>query len=152
MSFLPTVYSGKDLNFTLNSPLYGQIFAAGIAGQGLVKVTVRPTETRTVIEGGMDGSAQISAISAAWGEVDLEVWQTSTFYQQLVDWFNALDNALNAGDPSNWASTTVLIQNTVSGQTSLCTGVSPKKFPDGGYEKQAKTRTWTLTCGNIASS
>ena len=97
---LPT-YSGIDTNFALNSPIAPPIQAAGVNQNGLSKVRVRMEVVQTTMKTGMDGSVAVSAVPGDMGSFELEVWQTSTLQQQLLDWYNACKSARDAGDVSN---------------------------------------------------
>lgn len=149
-NFLP-VYSAKDLNFSLSAALTGPILAAGVQEKGFNKIMVRMTTDQTVDKVGADGAVVISAIPGDQGEIEIEVWQTSSLQADLIQWYNALKAARDAGDVSNWATTTIFIQNIVDGSQHMATGVSPMKIPDKTYEAEAQTVNWVFRCGNIVN-
>ena len=142
-------YSGKDVNFAMNAAFVGPIVAAGIAGNGLARIQVRMTETRSHVEVGMDGSVIPSAIPGNQGEVEMQVWQTSLLHKQLLAWYNACQAAMDAGDVSQWFGSSILILSVTDGSSHTCTGVAPTKVPDKAYDKQAEKITWVLLACNI---
>lgn len=145
-------YSGKDLNFSLSSQVTGTIQAAGIQTTGVKQLTIRMTVDQTLMETGMDGSVAVSAIPGDYGEIEIQVWQTSPLQAQLLTWYDALVSARNTGDVSNWATSTVLIKNIVDGSQHTCSGVCPTKFPDKQYGTQAVTCNWVLKSAQITNS
>lgn len=152
MSGILTTYSGKDLNFAFTSPLTGTIQVAGVSEQGVNKVSVRMAQTQTTMKVGMDGAVVPSAIPGDNGEIDIDVWQTSTIHQLLLAAYNAQKAARDQGDVSNWAANTIVIQNIVDGSGHQATGVAFMKVPDKVYETEAQAVTWTLMCANIVNS
>ena len=143
------IYSGKDVNITLSNPLIAPITLAGVNALGLGRVTVRMSTNRTSVQIGMDGSPAVSAIPGENGEIELQVWQTSTTHQLLVNWYNALKAAQDNGDVTNWASTTILVQCIVDGSQHYATGVGPQKVPDKTYAEQQQLLTWVFVCADI---
>jgi len=130
-------------------PLIDPIQVAGTGALGLNKVTIRMLQDRTSTKVGADGAVAISAIPGDQGEIDVEVWQTSTLHQQFLAWFNQCKAAGDLGDYTNWAAGTVNVQNTIDGSSHHATGVAPKKVPDKTYEAEVQVVTWTLVCANI---
>lgn len=151
MSKQLVTYSGKDVNFAANLPFVGVIQAAGVAEQGLASVTIRMTVNQSVIQVGMDGAVVPSVLSGDQGEIELQVWQTSTLHQQLMAWYNGLRAARDAGDVSQWFSGNVVVQNIVDGSMHNLKGVAPTKVPDKVYQEQAQRVTWVLVACDISS-
>jgi hypothetical protein len=151
MSVVLSTYSGKDLNFSLANPLVPTLQVAGIAAQGVAQITVRMTVTQSSLQTGMDGSVVPSVIPGDMGEIEIQVWQTSTIHQQLLTWYNALKSARDLGDVSEWFGATVLVQNIVDGSSHSATGVGPAKVPDKTYAEQAGRITWVLMAANITN-
>lgn len=151
MSNILTTYSAKDLNFSLISPLGANIMAAGVDEKGFNEIVVRMTTDQTVMKVGADGAVIPSAIPGDQGEIEFQVWQTSTLQQQLLQWYNALKAARDAGDVSNWNTTTIFIQNIVDGSSHMCTGVAPIKVPDKSYTTEAQTVNWVFRAANIVN-
>lgn len=144
-----TTYSALDLNFALNSQVGISISAAGIQEQGWNKMMVRMTVDQSSIKVGADGAVVISAIPGDNGEIEIEVWQTSTLHAQLLAWYNLLRTLRDQADVSNWATSTIYIQNIVDGSSHQAVGVCPTKVPDKAYEAEAQTVNWVLKCGQI---
>jgi hypothetical protein len=144
-------YSGMDVNASFVHPFIGSIQAGGIASNGLQKLQIRMLTTRTTMKVGMDGAVIPSAIPGRNGEIELEVWQTSTLHQELLAWFNSLEAAQYAGDVSQWAIGVALIKCIVDGSTHTATGIAPTKVPDKTYSAEAQTVTWILACANIVN-
>jgi hypothetical protein len=146
-----TTYSGIDTNFSLVHPLIAAIQADGVSSKGIAQITVRMSQTQSVMQVGMDGAVVPSVIPGDQGEIELQVWQTSTLHQELLAWYNAVKAARDAGDVSTWFSATVVIQNIVDGSTHTATGVGPMKVPDKQYAEQAGRVSWVLAAANISS-
>ncbi len=151
MSQILGVYSGKDMNFVLVSPLTGAITVAGVAAQGVENVTIRMLQERTVLKVGMDGAVIISSIPGDQAQVTIRVWQVSPLHQALLEWYNALIAAQALGDVSNWSASTITVTNLVNPVGHYCTGVSPLKLPDQVYGMEAQTYEWTLLAANAVS-
>ncbi len=151
MSRILTTYSGRDTNFSFTHPLIGVIQCAGIAEMGLAQLTIRMTTDQSSVQVGMDGAVVPSVIPGDQGEIELQVWQTSTLHQDLLAWYNALRAARDAGDVSQWFGGTFLAQSIVDGSSHLATGVAPVKVPDKTYAEQAQRVTWVLRACNIVS-
>lgn len=145
---LPT-YSASDLNFSLTHPYVGAITAAGIAEKGWTKMVVRMSVDQTVMKTGADGATAVSAIPGDWGEIEFEMWQTSTLHKQLLTWYNSVKAARDQGDVSQWASALIFVQNIVDGSSHNCVGCAPTKVPDKTYETEAQTVGWVFRCANI---
>ena len=57
----------------------------------------------------------------------------------------------NAGDISQWASSAMLLRNTLDGTSHEALGVFPTKIPDKAYAANPTMITWTLLCANLNS-
>jgi Protein of unknown function (DUF3277) len=151
MSNVLSTYSGRDCNLALQSVLTPTIQVAGVSALGLNQVVIRMTVDQTDMKTGMDGSVVVSAVPGDMGEIEIQVWQTSTLHQLLLAWYNALKAARDSGDVSNWASSSILVTNIVDGTGHQATGVAPMKVPDKTYGAQATTVSWVLKGANIAN-
>jgi len=151
MSKVLTTYSGSALNFALSSPLTGVIQASGVAAKGIKSVTVRMTVDQSNIQVGMDGAVVPSVLPGDQGEVEIQVWQTSTIHRELLAWYDALKAARDAGDVSNWFSANMIIANTIDGSSHTCAGCAPNKVPDRQYQEQAQVVSWLIRCCSIVS-
>jgi hypothetical protein len=146
-----TTYSGIDVNCTLQDAAYGTIQFGGVSQTGLASITVRMTLDHATIQGGMDGAAVPSYIPGEWGEIDIELWQTSTTQQDFVEAYNQLLVAARAADVSNQFSGTLLIVQSTTGDTHTCNGVAFTKVPDKSYAEQAGRVRWSLKACDIVS-
>lgn len=148
---LGAVYSGKDSNVVLSSPLTGTITIAGVAAQGLESITITMLQDRTNLKVGMDGAVIISSMPGDQASIAIRVWQVSPLHLALLDWYNALISAQALGDVSNWAASTLTVVNTVNPVGHYCTGVCPVKLPVQLYGMEAQTYEWTLLAANAIS-
>jgi Protein of unknown function (DUF3277) len=147
-----SVYSGRDLNVAIvNEALGVNISAAGIAGSGLAKFTVRMTVDRSNLQVGMDGAVVPSVVPGEQGEFEMEVWQTSTLQQELLAWYNACKTAESAGDVSNWFGATLLAVSITDGSSHNGTGVAIMKVPDKNYDVQAGRVAWRIVSANTSN-
>jgi hypothetical protein len=151
MSNQLVTYSGKDLNFALTHPLIGTIQASGVQEQGIAQITVRMAVNQSLAQVGMDGAVIPSVIPGDQGEIEIQLWQTSTLHQKFLDWYNLLRAARDAGDVSLWFGGTLLVQNIVDGSQHVGTGVAPTKVPDKTYAEQAGRVSWVLMACSIAN-
>lgn len=147
MSVIPVVYSGKDMNFVLVSPLTGVLAVAGVAALGVESVELEMLQERSVLKVGMDGAVIISSIPGDQARITIRVWQTSILHQGLVAWYNALVAAQSLGDVTNWAASTITVTNLVNPIGHYLTGVCPLKLPTQVYHMEAETYQWTLLAG-----
>jgi hypothetical protein len=150
MSQLST-YSGVDTNFAFNHPVSGAIVADGVSQKGLHQITIRMSVAKSMIKGSMDGVAVPSVIPGDWGEIELQVWQTSTIHQELLSWANTVNAAQRQGDVSQWFAGSAVIINTVDGTTHTATGIGPQKIPDKVYQPEAQLVTWIMVACDIQS-
>jgi len=151
MSAILSTYAGISLNGAISHIYIGTIPLVGVAEQGVAQVTVRMTTTQSVMQVGMDGAVVPSVVPGDQGEIEIQVWQTSTIHQDLLAWWNALTAARDAGDVSQWFTGTCFLSNTIDGSSHYATGVAPQKVPDKTYQEQAQRVPWILTAANIVN-
>ena len=151
MSTILGTYSGKDVNFSISGPLSGTIQGGGVTELGMAQLMVRMGVTQSVLQVAMDGAVVPSVVPGDQGEIEIQVWQTSTLQQALTAWHNQATAARDAGNVTNWFGQTVIIQSILDGSSHVATGVALQKFPDKTYAEQAGRVTWVLTCCNIAN-
>ena len=139
-----TIYPGKDLNITLNSPLTEPIQASGASA--VEQVRVRMATPRTVQDVMADGAVQTSKLEVDpnENEVRIQVTQASALHRELRDWCKVHKAEADDGNSSNLAKLTLMIQNTVTGTGHYCTGVSA-----GPYQQQGQHVTWILPAAHI---
>lgn len=153
MARILNTYSGSDLNLSIVNPLTGTIQASGVASEGIAQVIVRMTVDQSVLQVGMDGAVVPSVVPGEQGEIEIQVWQTSTLQDDFIAWADAIKAAQQgAGDVSNWFAGTIFIQNIVNGSSHTGTGAAPKKIPDKTYDVQAGRVSWVFTCCNIVNT
>lgn len=140
-----STYSFKDLVGSIHSSVVGDYI---FTGEGAGSVTVSKSTERTTHDVAADGSVMVSKIAGNNGTVTIEVQQTSPLHLWLLRWFQALWNAPTA----SWAETTILLKNTSTGGSHVCTGVSPNKEPDTPYQAQGQRVSWTLMCADIINN
>ena len=144
-----TTYSFKDLSGAMASPLAGAFAFAGTIGAG--KVTVEYITDHGALETAADGTVLPVFIAGRSGRITIECQQTSVLHKYLLFWHNMhLINA-SGGDISQWASTSILLRNTVDGTSHEALGVIPTKIPDKAYAANPTSITWTLLCANLNS-
>jgi hypothetical protein len=83
------------------------------------------------------------------GEIDIDVWQTSTTHQQFVEAYDAVLAAAVNGNVAPTFGGTIVIQDSVTGVQHTCTGVAFQKIPDKTYQEQAQRVHWVFSATNI---
>lgn len=151
MSQILGVYSGKDMNVVLSSPLTGIITIAGVAAQGIESIAIAMVQDRSSLKVGADGAVVVSAIPGDQANIRIRVWQVSPLHQALLGWYNALVAAQALGDVTDWAASTLTVTNLVNPIGHYCTGVCPVKIPEQIYGMEAQTYEWTLLAANAVS-
>jgi hypothetical protein len=149
MSVILGTYSGRDMSFTLTSPLIGSIQATGVSGQGIASVTVRKTVIQSTMQVGMDGAVVPSVAPGDQGEIEVQIWQTSSLQKQFLSLYNAMQAAELTGDVTNWFGATIVVVNTLDGSSHTGTGAAPQKVPDKAYQEQAGRISWIFVCSNV---
>jgi hypothetical protein len=145
-----TTYSFKDLTGAIASPLAGPfVLAGGSLGSG--KISVEMTHEWTEQDVGVDGAVMVSASPGQNGMVKISCQQTSAINAYLKAAQNLHQNALLNGDSSNWAAIALDLQNPVTGDQNICTGVSFSKKPPQPYGGKGEYIEWNLPAANIAN-
>ena len=144
-----TTYSFKDLSGAINSILAGPLPLSGQIGEG--KITVEYVTEHGVTETAADGTVLPAFVAGRSGRITIECQQTSVIHKYLVYWHNLHEKACMAYDISQWATTSVLLRNTLDGSSHTATGVMPTKIPDKAYAATPTVITWTLLCSNLNS-
>ena len=140
-----TTYSFLDMAGSIHHPVIGDFL---FTGEGVGSVTVSKTTDRSAHDVAGDGSIMVSKIAGNNGTITIECQQTSPVQAWLQSWFNQLVGLPTA----EWATTSVLMKNTSTGGSHLCTGVSPQKEGDVPYQAQGSRVTWTLMCADIMNN
>jgi hypothetical protein len=145
-----TTYSFKDLTGAFYSPLTGPfILAGGTLGSG--KITVEMTHEWTEHDPAVDGAVMVSASVAQNGTVLVDCQQTSAINGYLKATQNAHQTDLINGNSSQWAASALDLQNPVTGDMNICTGVSFSKKPPQPYGAKGEYIQWKLMAANIAN-
>lgn len=140
-----TTYSFTDLVGSIHSDVVGDFI---FTGNGVGSVSVSKATERTSHDIAADGSVMISKIAGNNGTVTIETQQTSPLHLWLMKWFQAHWSA----PTSQWAGTSMLLKNTSTGGSHVCSGVSPQKEADVPYQSQGQRVTWTLMCADIVNN
>ena len=148
------VYSGKAFTGVFTHPTFAPagIQISGVGEGGLERIAFRPTTSQLSMKTGMDGSTQPSLNPGYIGEIDLEVFQTSSIYQQMLNVYNGCKAASDQGDASQWALGQFFgILNTTQTKYNA-NGVGISKGFEVNFETDAGTIRITLMCANINQS
>ncbi len=138
-------YSFEDVTVSCSHPSVG---TASSTGAGMGSISVSKANDDTVHDVAADGSVMISKVPGKNGLVALTMQQVSDFHKWLLKYYNYVKTA----NPSEWASMNITIKSNNLGDTTICTGVSPQKQADRGYEAQGKSVTWNLMAAEITES
>ncbi len=150
MAFGTTTYSFKDLTGAIVSPLAGPfILAGGNLGSG--KITVTMDHEWTEQDVAVDGAVMVSASPGQNGTLEIMCQQTSSINAYLKLAQNLHQTALQNGTSIAWAATALDLQNPVTGDQQICTGVSFSKKPPQPYGSKGEYLTWKLFAANIAN-
>jgi len=144
------VYSFKDHTLAFNHPLVGPFVIAGQVG--VKQYTVTMTTEKSAHDVAADGNVLVSAIAGDNGALDVQVQQTSDAHTYLLAWYNAILQALNEGDLSNWATMTATGRGITDGSVHNFSGVSPSKIPDKPYAAQGQDITWRLLAADVMNT
>jgi len=139
-----TTYSFLDLSGAISQSSLG---AYTFTGEGVGEITVSMATDRTVHDTAADGSVMVSKVAGDSGHLTVSCQQTSTVHKWLLAWYNYLV----AAGTDEWASTTMLLNNTTDGTSHVITGVSPQKVPDKAYQAQGQRVSWVLMAASISS-
>ena len=145
-----TTYSFKDLTGAIASPLAGPfVLAGGNLGSG--KITVYMEHEWTDHDPAVDGAIMVSASVAQNGRVEIECQQTSSINAYLKTAQNLHQTQLQNGTSALWAAIALDLQNPVTGDQNVCTGVSFTKKPDQPYGAKGEYIKWVLRAANVAN-
>lgn len=139
-----STYSFTDLVGSIHSGLLEDYI---FTGEGAGSITVTKSTERTVHDVAAYGSVMVSKIAGNNGQVTIEVQQTSPLHKWLQQWFDAVWSSKT----SDWAATSMLLKNRVTGTSHVCKGVSPLKEADLPYQAQGQRVTWTLMAADITN-
>ena len=145
-----TTYSFKDLTGAISSPLAGAfILAGGSLGSG--KITVEMTHEWTEQDVAADSAVMVSTSPGFNGTVKVSCQQTSAINSYLKLAQNLHQTAVANGTSADWAAIALDLQNLVTGDQNVCTGVSFTKKPPQPYGSKGEYLEWTLMAANISN-
>ena len=144
-----TTYSFLDTTGSFIHPLAGTFIFGGGVANGIGQIIVENTTERTTHDVSADGVVVVNYIAGDNGSVQIEVQQTSALHKFLLAWFNDCKTAADLGDPTNWATAIMTIQNVLDGSIHNISGISPPKVPPKTYSKQQTNVTWHLMAAQM---
>ena len=134
-------YSFEDVILDIQHSSIG-IVQSG-AGVGSISIAMAGDKTAHDIAG--DGGVMITKLPGRNGRVTVQMHQTSALHRDLVKWYNKL----LVGNTADWASAGLNISSKHLADKYICTGVSPQKVGDVGYESQGQMVIWLFMCAEI---
>ena len=137
-----TTYSFSDLSVTFRHPSVGQI---QLQGEGVGSITFTMSGDVTAHDTAADGSVMVSKILVSNGTIAINVQQTS----EANAFFRRYYNYVMAASTAEFATATIICTSPVMKVTHTCTGVSPQKRADAGYEANGKQNTWNFMAARI---
>ncbi|WP_061343002.1 phage protein [Clostridium botulinum] len=137
-----TTYSFQDVTV---SCAHNGVGAASSTGAGVGTISIVKANDDTAHDVAADGSVMISKIPGSNGNIALTMQQTSEFHKYLLKWYNYVKTAQTA----EWAKMNITIKSNNLGDITTCTGVSPQKIADRGYQAQGQSVTWNLMAAEI---
>lgn len=138
-------YSFEDVTVSLSHKGAG---AASSTGAGIGSIAIAMANDRTAHDVAADGEVMISKLPGKNGAIAITMQQTSALHKFLVKWYNYVSLAKAA----DWAGMNITIKSNNLGETTVCTGVSPQKLADRGYQAQGGSVTWNLMAAEITQS
>jgi len=123
---------------------YGQI--------GMGEFIVRMVTERGQLLMAADGTPLVYYIAGANGEIEIQVQQTSSLHDFLLNWANIVMGEADQQQLSDFAAATLTVTNNVDGSSHVCTGVFPTKIPDKTYAPAPQMLTWRLMCADIKNT
>ncbi len=138
-------YSFQDVTCSFEHKGVG---AKSSTGAGLGSISVAMAGDKTAHDVAADGSVMVSKLAGKNGTISITVQQTSELHKYLLSWYNYLDVASTA----EFAGMTLTINSTNLKDKTTCTGVSPQKLADRGYQAQGQQVTWNLMAAEITES
>lgn len=139
MSF--NTYSFEEVTVTCTHPSVG----VETTGSALGSISVAMANDVTAHDVAADGTVMVSKMKRRNGTISMSMQQTSSLHRALIAWYNHIENA----NAEEWAKMTIVIDNERTGENITCTGVSPQKMTDRGYEAQGGQVTWPLMAAEI---
>lgn len=144
-----TTYALKSVVGSFTHPVAGTFTFAGQIGVGSIEIAM--STDRSVQDVAGDGAVMTSAVAGRNGSFTLSIQQTSELDQFLLAYFNILDTAFNLDDVSQWTTAAVFVQDLVTGNQHILSGVSPTKPPNRPYGSRGAMLSWVLLASDIVN-
>lgn len=138
----PTTYSFTNVDLIISHPNVGQYQQKG---EGVGSISIAFANDRTVHDVASDGHVAVSKIEAKNGTVTITAQQNSRINRFLSRLYNYCD----AAPASEWARSSIIVQDRTNGDITSCTGVSVQKHRDIVYQKEVQAVAWPLMAAEI---
>lgn len=138
-------YSFEDTSLVIQHPDLGSYSAFGT---GIGTIAISYANDMTSHEVAADLAVVVSKSAKKNGLVTLEILQSSDFNS----WLKKFANYVASAPASRFALATIIVNNKSTGDSFVCTGVSPQKIADANYQSQSQNRSWPLMAANIEMS
>ena len=146
----PKTYSFTAISLALSFGAgIGDYAFTGKEGKGTISVEMATEKTTQDLAA--DGGVMQSYIAGDNGTGSIEMQQTSDLHAFLLNAYNTLKTAADAGDPSEWASGSMSVRSLVDGAWHTLNGVSFGKVPPATYAAQGSKKTWPLMAADVQS-
>lgn len=137
-----STYAFEDVNCVVSHPSVGSF---SFNGAGLGSITIAKANDMSSQDLSSDGSVMTSKIRARNGTATLAVQQTSVGAAFLKKLNAYVDNAHS----SEFTRTVITIVSKEQGVNITCTGVSPQKSPDHGFQQTGQQMSFAYLVQNI---
>lgn len=137
-----STYAFEDVNCVVSHPSVGSF---SFNGKGLGNVTVAKANDMSSHDVAADGSVMTNKIRVGNGTVTIAVQQTSAGANFLKKLNAYVDNAHS----SEFTRTVVTITAKEQGVNITCTGVSPQKSPDQGFQQAGQQVSFAYLAAKI---
>jgi hypothetical protein len=142
------VYSFTDVFFTMshsNKTLIPD--EATIDANGVGSITISNDGERSTKQLAADGAVLISKIRDRTGTLTLDFLQSSPLHNQLMRWFNALEDAPAA----EWAKMNGLLRSRATDENTKLTGICFVRIANKAYAAQGQNVQWQLLVADVSN-
>ena len=152
MSAQSSTWSFKDSAGSMTNPILGNspIVFAGEIGVG--EFTLTMDTVRTVHDTSADSTVMPSYVAGDSARLSVRVQQTSAIHGALLDLYNLVKSAADAGNSSYWAALQASIRNLTLGRQWNLSGGSFEKIPDYPQAAQGQYLTWVIMFCNAVQN
>ncbi len=140
-------YSFKDVTGVFSHPLAGEFIFAGQVGAKSIAIAM--AGEKTVQDVAADGEVMVSYIAGENGTVTIVCQQTSVLHIFLLNWYNLVKTAADAGDLSDFATASISLRCLLDGSSHYIIGISLPKLGDKAYSAQGQDVSWPLPAAHI---